>query len=71
VCIDYVASVDKAVTCYNIGLEPNLTDGACYDLNHTVKAIFNFTLAKNHDIERKLPSEEYLEYEYTQLGFLL
>jgi len=71
VCIDYVASVDKAVTCYNIGLEPNLTNGACYDLNNTVKAIFNFTLAKNHDIERKLPSEEYLEYEYTQLGFWL
>ena len=68
-CIDYVASVEKAVTCYNISLEPNLNNGACYDTNHNVKAIFNFTLAKSYGIERKLPSEEYLEYEYTQLGF--
>lgn len=38
-------------------------NGACYDLNGTIRAIYNQTLASENDIKRTLPSEEYYERE--------
>jgi len=60
VCIDNIGLVDEKNDCYAKGVEPR-DDGACYTLDGNITFIYNLTLAKENDIERTLPSEEYLE----------
>ncbi|XP_053405697.1 sodium-dependent proline transporter-like isoform X2 [Mercenaria mercenaria] len=63
-CLDFIEKVANASYCQ--GLHINFTAGTC--LNRTTGAlskIFDLALAKDHGIERKLPSEEYFEREAT------
>nr|WLN44359.1 AAT4 [Sinonovacula rivularis] len=59
-CLDYVAIVAGRVACHVEGWIP-YDNGTCYNVNGTLKAIYDQPLAKQFDIKRNLPSEEYFE----------
>ncbi|XP_052794336.1 sodium-dependent proline transporter-like isoform X2 [Mya arenaria] len=61
-CIDFIKKAEDKIECYANGLDPR-DDGACYDLGGNVTMIYDLKIAKDHGIERTLPSEEYLEYK--------
>ena len=62
VCLDKIEMYDDWTACVVNDWHRKTPDtGACYNLNGTIKAIWNQTLAKKNDIQRTLPSEEYYE----------
>lgn len=62
VCLDFIGKAESAQACVNIGLRANETNGVCYNTTtNAIQMIFDLALAKDYNIERKLPSEEYFE----------
>lgn len=61
-CIDNVKMYPDWTYCIADDLHRNdPDDGACYNINNTIKGIWNQTLASENKIKRTLPSEEYYE----------
>lgn len=60
VCIDYIGLVNNRDECLIKGFEPK-DDGACYTLDGNITYLYDLALAKEHGIERTLPSDEYLQ----------
>ncbi|KAL4227906.1 hypothetical protein ACF0H5_013346 [Mactra antiquata] len=68
-CLDFVKKADSPAECHFKLLQVNTTSGTCYDFNGTLRYIYDLALAKEHGIERKLPSEEYFERKAIGNGF--
>lgn len=60
-CLDNVNMTDEA-GCASMNWSINTTLGTCYDDNNVLRGMFNETLAKENDIKRILPSQEYFDY---------
>ncbi|KAK7116102.1 sodium- and chloride-dependent neutral and basic amino acid transporter B(0+)-like isoform X1 [Littorina saxatilis] len=64
-CLDYVKLMPRLNCTDDYGWSGDV-DGACYNTSvvpKVIKAIWNETLAKSNDIERVLPTREYLRRE--------
>ena len=59
-CIDFVKLFTDKRQCIVDGFDV-YSNGTCYNVNGTLVALWNRTLAKANGIERTLPSEEYFE----------
>ena len=62
VCLDYIKIVASRDECRGqTDYWKDYDNGTCYDVNYTLKAIWNQTRASEYGIQRTLPSEEYYE----------
>ena len=59
-CIDFVKIFTDKRSCMTEQWDV-YDNGTCYNINGTLVALWNQTIAKENKIERTLPSEEYFE----------
>ncbi|KAL4227908.1 Sodium- and chloride-dependent glycine transporter 2 [Mactra antiquata] len=68
-CLDFIKKADSPAECHFKQLQVDTTSGTCYEINGTLRYIYDLSLAKEYGIERTLPSEEYFARKAIGFGY--